>query len=64
MVMELCEGGNLAEILSERLPDMRLDELEARDLMRQVFDVFRKIHALGYVHRDIKLENLFISKRT
>ena len=64
MVMDLCEGGNLAEYLSEKEPEMRLPELEARDLIRQTLSVFRKIHTLGYVHRDIKLDNLFLRKRT
>ena len=64
MVMDLCEGGNLAEYLSEKEPEMRLPELEARDLIRQTLSVFKKIHALGYVHRDIKLDNLFLRKRT
>ena len=63
MVMDLCEGGTLVDY-TEELPEMRISELEARELIRQVFCVFRKIHALGYVHRDIKPGNLLLNKRT
>lgn len=62
MVMDLCDSGNFAEYLSSRLPDMRLPELEAREMFRQVIGVFGKIHALGYVHRDIMFENLFLKR--
>ena len=61
MVLELCEMGTLQDYLYEK-KDERLSEREARNLFRQVVSVFAKMHNLGYIHRDIKLDNLFLKK--
>ena len=39
-----------------------MSESEARNFLAQLVSVFVKIHALGYVHRDLKLDNIFIKK--
>ena len=41
-------------------PNNRLDELEARVLFKQVVKVFAEMHKLGFVHRDVKLDNIFL----
>jgi serine/threonine-protein kinase len=58
LVMELLEGENLAERAS------RLGGLPTDELLRYVddlLDVLTAAHAQGIVHRDIKLDNLFVT---
>ena len=59
MVMEYLEGEDLDELLHRTgtLPPHR-----AVDLMMQVCEAFAEAHALGMIHRDIKLKNLFLTK--
>lgn len=60
MVLELLEGQNLGERLSERGP------LEPRDIARLMLDAcdaLREAHAEGIVHRDLKPANLFCTPR-
>jgi len=59
LVMELCEGGNLSDRLRA---DMRfLDEVEGAGVLVQVLSAVRHMHARGFVHRDLKMENLVIA---
>ena len=39
-----------------------MSESEARNFLAQLVSVFAEIHALGYVHRDLKLDNIFIKR--
>lgn len=60
MCMEYLDGENLSERL-HRLKE--IPSLEAIDLMLQVCEGLGVAHAKGIVHRDMKPENVFISKR-
>jgi serine/threonine-protein kinase len=60
MVLELLEGQNLAERLSERGP---LEPREIARLMLDACDALREAHAEGIVHRDLKPANLFCTPR-
>ena len=59
IVMELVEGGDLAEILRERGP---LDPLAAARVAQQVADALDVAHGRGIVHRDIKPTNIMITR--
>ncbi|XP_048857690.1 serine/threonine-protein kinase PLK3-like isoform X2 [Brienomyrus brachyistius] len=56
--MELCSGQTLGDILKAR---GTLTEPEVRYYINQLISGLTYIHRQGYVHRDIKLENLFIN---
>ncbi|OLQ04888.1 Calcium-dependent protein kinase 2 [Symbiodinium microadriaticum] len=57
LVMELCEGGELFDRLSEVYS---LGEKGARACMRQVFASVAYCHSKGIVHRDLKPENYLL----
>ncbi|WP_437715547.1 serine/threonine-protein kinase [Sorangium sp. So ce448] len=56
-VMERLEGRTLAEELQRRGP---LPVVEAIDLVRQVLAGLAAAHRVGLVHRDVKLDNVFL----
>ena len=58
LVMELLEG----ETLRERLRRGRLEPREAFDAAAQVGRGLGAAHAKGIVHRDVKPENVFVTK--
>lgn len=55
LVMELCEGGSLLEAVMAR---GRYPEAEAAAIMRALLSAIAHAHGRGWVHRDIKLDNL------
>jgi serine/threonine protein kinase len=57
LVMELLEGESLAE-RAKRLGTIELGELYR--FVDELLDVLAAAHAQGIVHRDIKLDNLFV----
>jgi WD40 repeat protein len=57
--MEYVDGGNLLEVLQERGP---LDLKEAQDIASQFLAGLEAIHQAGLVHRDVKPENIMISR--
>ncbi len=59
MVMELLEGGDIAQMLETQ----RFDAPDAVTLVLQACVALAEAHALGIVHRDIKPANLFVILR-
>lgn len=59
LVMELCGGGTLADMVHIK----PLSEPLARFYMRQLIPAIKYCHKQGVIHRDIKLENLLLTNR-
>jgi len=57
LVMELCAGGELFQMLCDC---MRFSEAQAATIMRQVLGGVRYMHAQGVCHRDLKPENFLL----
>lgn len=57
MVMQLLEGEELTGLLDGRIPAPRVVEL-----MLQIFRGLEHAHKQGVVHRDVKPENIFVTK--
>lgn len=57
-IMELCQGGDLFELLREH---GRLPEAAAKVLFTQLASALAHCHKFGVVHRDIKPENILLS---
>ena len=63
LLMEFCERGGLIDFLNTRLQN-RLTEQEVLDIFIQVCQGVASMHALQppLIHRDIKIENVLISR--
>lgn len=57
LVMQYVEGKNLLELLRERgaLPESRI-----REILLSLLDGVEQVHALGFIHRDIKPGNIIL----
>jgi serine/threonine protein kinase len=60
LVMEYLRGADLSRLLAERGP---LSSRQAVTFVLQACDALSEAHARGIVHRDLKLENLFLARR-
>jgi serine/threonine protein kinase len=59
ILMELCEE----QTLLKKVKSMkRLSEREVQRILKQLIDAIIYIHSQQVIHRDLKLDNLFISK--
>jgi serine/threonine protein kinase len=61
VVMELADGDELFEIVKA---ERRLSEDHARGVIQQVLETITAMHQRGWVHRDLKLENVITDTRT
>ncbi|KAG2584550.1 serine/threonine-protein kinase PEPKR2-like isoform X2 [Panicum virgatum] len=59
LVMELCRGGRL---LDEVAREGRLSERRATSVIRELMAVLKYCHEMGVVHRDIKPDNVLLTK--
>lgn len=60
LAMEFLEGRTLAEVLKEDAP---LTVPRTLDIVAQVVDALGEAHQSGYVHRDLRPRNLFLTTR-
>ena len=62
IVMEYCNGGELSKALEKYLIKYGkpFNEELVQYLMRQIISAFKTIHNNGFMHRDIKLENILL----
>lgn len=61
MVLGYCEHGDLYRWIREQ-PNRRFSELEAFSFFSQLVNGLQCVHSSGIIHRDLKLENLLITK--
>ena len=59
IIMEFCHGGELFDYISSK---RKLDELEASLFFYQLINCLEYIHSQKICHRDLKLENLLLTK--
>jgi serine/threonine-protein kinase len=59
VVMELLEGMNLGRKLEQ---ERRLSVKQALKLLLPIADALRAAHELGFVHRDVKPQNVFLAQ--
>ncbi|CAD8208612.1 unnamed protein product [Paramecium pentaurelia] len=59
LITELLRSGSLYQLLKEKV---RIQEIEANGIILRIALGLQCLHNLGYVHRDIKLENVLLDK--
>lgn len=57
IVTDLCRGGELFDRLVEKV---HFNELDARYIMRQIFQGVEYLHEKDIIHRDLKPENILL----
>lgn len=61
LVLEMCPNG---ELYDHVVTNRQLVESEAQRIFAQICGAVAYIHEQGVVHRDLKLENIFLDKRS
>lgn len=64
IIQEICEGGDLHKLLEMQRPSSKCDESMSGFIIRQLLSGVKYLHEHGFCHRDLKLENVMISKTT
>ncbi|CAD8118331.1 unnamed protein product [Paramecium sonneborni] len=59
LVTEYIKGGSLYQYLKDK---KKLNEIESISILTKLTNALIAVHNIGYVHRDIKLENVLIEK--
>ena len=62
IVTEFCQRGSFRSLIEGFGPRFRLPEEDARNYFRQICLGVQELFRNGIVHRDIKLDNIFITK--
>jgi serine/threonine protein kinase len=60
LFMEYCAHGELFNLVRQH---GHLSEVQSRFVIREVFEAVNYVHSQGIAHRDIKLENIFLSRK-
>jgi serine/threonine protein kinase len=63
LVLDLCEKGDLNKYMRQN-KIRRFSEPEAILIIRQIMEGFRELRSKKIIHRDLKLENVFIKNDT
>ena len=61
IVMELCRGGDLMELIKKQKPNKYFPESTVIDFFKQITSGTAYIHSKKILHRDLKPSNIFIS---
>ena len=59
LVMDYLQGVNLSEYLTSK--GGRLNEQQAGEIMLPILDGLQEVHAKGFLHRDIKPQNIYVT---
>lgn len=59
LVMDYLQGVNLSEYLASK--GGRLNEQQAAEIMLPILDGLQEVHAKGFLHRDIKPQNIYVT---
>ncbi|TNV86617.1 hypothetical protein FGO68_gene10345 [Halteria grandinella] len=59
LVQDLADGGTLLDMVKKQNV---LKESHAKQVISRLLETVSQMHAFGYIHRDIKLENILVKK--
>lgn len=60
IVMEYCQGSSLLSYLESK--HFNLSEAECKTILYNILTAISKMHSLGIIHRDIKIENILLRR--
>ena len=64
LVLEYVNGNNLYQYI-RKMPESRIrDENEVKVIFRQIIEAVKYMHDQRVIHRDLKLENILIDRKT